>query len=362
MPTGFALNLERLLAPISAEQPTGTSVHGVLEPDQYDAVSRIKMRYYRNAKDWQERYEQSCLRGAPRPVPKENESWQTVVDQATTCITTKSKDLYATAYLISGLTYLHGFSGLDQGLRFLLELLQRYGPQLHPAPQPLSELRKTVPDIAHALKFAPLTDEANGPRCRLDFIIAADISTFTPEQLEPYRSLGTPLSNQLLAELSTESVAEHLLKVAADIKSCEASLDYLDQQIRAQFPNLPNLDDYPNYESVRKELRACHGVIEPHLTSPAESGQDQLSPTNEQPFGGGDVQQSRQKALGQLEEIAAFFERIEPLSPLPFVIRRAVAWGKMSLPQVLAELLSVEERNRLKERAGIPVHIENPPS
>jgi type VI secretion system protein ImpA len=364
MPTTQVLDTEKLLAPISAEQPTGANVHGTEDQDRYNAVSRIRMRYFSNAKSWQQRYRTSCLRGTPRPAQDENASWLTVVNHATTCLTSQSKDLWATAYLLVGLTYVHGFAGLHQGVSFLSELLQRFGAQLHPAAQPLAELRKTIPDIEDALQFAALTGSDHGSRCRLDFVIAADIATFTPEQLEPYRTLGAPLKEQLQSELS-ESAAEQLNLVAETIKSCKASLDTLDQQIRAQFPSLPNRDEYPIYDGVRKELSACLALIEPHLrpVSQAASSQGTEVATDgpSPPITAGDVPQSRQTALRQLEEIAAFFERIEPLSPLPFVIRRAVAWGNMSLPEVLAELLSEDERKKLMERAGIPMH-QNPSS
>jgi predicted component of type VI protein secretion system len=165
----------------------------------------------------------------------------------------------------------------------------------------------------------------------------------------------TPLTDQLQAELAESSPA-HLQQTAAEIQRCEDGLTALDQEIRAKFPDAVN--EYPNFDAIRNELKACRGILAPYLPTDVQAeSSDGSSAPSAQPTTPDAAPQNRQKALHQLEEIAAYFERIEPLSPLPYVIRRAVAWGNMSLPEVLAELLSEEERNKLKERAGIPMHV-----
>jgi hypothetical protein len=50
--------------------------------------------------------------------------------------------------------------------------------------------------------------------------------------------------------------------------------------------------------------------------------------------------ESREQAYGVLGEVAAYLERIEPHSPTPYLIRRAIAWGGMNLPQVFADTLT----------------------
>jgi type VI secretion system protein ImpA len=45
----------------------------------------------------------------------------------------------------------------------------------------------------------------------------------------------------------------------------------------------------------------------------------------------------REQAYHALADIAAFLRRVEPHSPTPFLIERAIRWGGMALPQVLAD-------------------------
>jgi type VI secretion system protein ImpA len=49
---------------------------------------------------------------------------------------------------------------------------------------------------------------------------------------------------------------------------------------------------------------------------------------------------SRADAYLRLREASDFLLRTEPHSPVPFLVRRAISWGNMSLAEVLEQLLS----------------------
>jgi predicted component of type VI protein secretion system len=51
---------------------------------------------------------------------------------------------------------------------------------------------------------------------------------------------------------------------------------------------------------------------------------------------------SRDAAYRQLEEVARYLEAVEPHSPVPALLRRAIRWGEMRLPDLLAELMQEE--------------------
>ncbi|HYN21582.1 MAG TPA: type VI secretion system protein TssA, partial [Thermoanaerobaculia bacterium] len=48
---------------------------------------------------------------------------------------------------------------------------------------------------------------------------------------------------------------------------------------------------------------------------------------------------SRSEAYQRLAEAADYLLRTEPHSPVPYLIRRAVSWGNLSLAELLQELL-----------------------
>lgn len=47
---------------------------------------------------------------------------------------------------------------------------------------------------------------------------------------------------------------------------------------------------------------------------------------------------TRDEAYEALERLADFLGSIEPHSPTPYLIRRAVSWGKLPLPQLMREI------------------------
>jgi type VI secretion system protein ImpA len=48
---------------------------------------------------------------------------------------------------------------------------------------------------------------------------------------------------------------------------------------------------------------------------------------------------TRAEAYRLLEQAADFLQRTEPHSPTPYLLRRAVSWGRMSFDQLLPELV-----------------------
>jgi len=63
---------------------------------------------------------------------------------------------------------------------------------------------------------------------------------------------------------------------------------------------------------------------------------------------------SRADAYKQLEIIANFLQSIEPHSPTPYLVRRAVSWGRMPLPELMQEVLREEgDLNRLFTVLGL---------
>lgn len=62
----------------------------------------------------------------------------------------------------------------------------------------------------------------------------------------------------------------------------------------------------------------------------------------------------RNEAYVTLDALADYLVAVEPHSPTPFLLRRAARWGRMPLPEVLAEVLQDEgDLNRLMNVIGI---------
>jgi type VI secretion system protein ImpA len=65
---------------------------------------------------------------------------------------------------------------------------------------------------------------------------------------------------------------------------------------------------------------------------------------------------NREDALDLLLKVADFFHRTEPHTPISFALEQAVRWGRMSLPDLLTDLIEDEgSRRALFHRVGIPM-------
>lgn len=91
----------------------------------------------------------------------------------------------------------------------------------------------------------------------------------------------------------------------------------------------------------------------------AETGGDAATPAAA--GGGGGPIKGRADAFKKLQEVANWLKRNDPHSPVAMLVQRAVAWGSMSLEQVLSELVRNNDvRDRIFDELG--VKKETPPS
>jgi type VI secretion system protein ImpA len=64
----------------------------------------------------------------------------------------------------------------------------------------------------------------------------------------------------------------------------------------------------------------------------------------------------RQEALRRLSEIAEFFQKTEPHSPVSYLVERAVKWGNMPLEQWLQEVIKDSTTlGQVQETLGVKV-------
>ena len=64
---------------------------------------------------------------------------------------------------------------------------------------------------------------------------------------------------------------------------------------------------------------------------------------------------NRDEAFRTLLKVSEFFRRTEPHSPISYNLEQAVKWGRMSLPELLSELIPDERaRDEFFKLAGIP--------
>ena len=132
-----------------------------------------------------------------------------------------------------------------------------------------------------------------------------------------------------------------------DLGASVATLDrlrhWLERECGHEAPSLTRFR-----ETLEVQLRFVAGLLEERHDTVAEVEGDVLDDAStalamdegERLFSSGGPISSRAEAYRRLHEASDYLLRTEPHSPAPYLVRRAIAWGGMSLAELLEELLA----------------------
>lgn len=350
-----ALDLERLLAPLSAENPCGPSL-------RYDA-DFDRLRELRREDD------ASLPTGVWKSEIKRGD-WAAQEKLASDLLATRSKDLMVAAWLGEAWLHRHGIAGFAQAVALVVGLCERYPDHLHPQAEdgdqswrvtPLDWLARQYAEILHTR--TPLFGDHGG-----------DFGSFTLyhwQQLQHQQVHGgdnkqaKALAEQ--ARLQQQKLNEHLRETPlTHWFHCQRSLEgaFSDLQRLDFWSDLHLQDLAPSYQPLREIMTALAVLIQefitmhpqqsaplPPLASEPALAEATAATAAEQPPATGAAPiaatlSSREDAYRQLVIIADYLAKTEPHSPVPYLIKRAVEWGNKPLNELLTELISADSEAR----------------
>lgn len=383
MATSQLLDFDRLLAPVSEEAPGGSELRET--PDGNTKYFEIK-----NARDQARQAERRILALGPadglddetrrerdeasRTVRK---NWPEVQRLAEEILTEKSKDLWVAAWLIEALVRSDGLAGLRDGFRLTRELAERFWDQIHPRPDDDEGYGHTVSQLAGLngvetdgtligpLDNVPITAETRSQRALTlaDFRAAMNLDKVTPEARAKRLADGA-ITLDAFEKAQRETPADVVQGLLDD---AQATLDEFNQLSEALL-RLCGEQHHPPTSNIRERLREIVDVLhsQSNRFSPVSgevshdpSGNGSLAVSGMQGQGGVPVPNAnavydREEAFRALLRVADYFRRTEPHSPVSYALEQAVRWGRMSLPELMKDL--VEDSSVLREvfrRAGI---------
>ncbi len=311
------LDLDQLIAPIPGENPAGTPL---------DISIRQELDQAR------EDFEVHPIEG---DIPK-NPEFDKIVDISLENLCTQSKDLRLAVYLTEGLTKENGFPGLRDGLKLLGLMISQCWDRMHPALDPEDPespeargdlLLNLLNDNQRGLLFpytvrsAPLVLVDGTPRSYQEKTEADDgkgeLTTTDFEKAQPLNNDIAEDVDQALEELGNlhkaldeklENAAPRLLELEKAIQDCKRFLAYIQ----------------PEEEEAEEE------------DEEESNGEAGTTPAKEK------TGKSRADLYKQLAQIANALEKIEPHSPIPDMLRRAVRLGKMPFKDLIREIVRDE--------------------
>jgi type VI secretion system protein ImpA len=330
MPTPATLDIDPLLAPIPGPDPAG----GPLPyPD------KEKLDDYR--KDFDPERDLADLdpndpqrADAKKITPR----WKETVTLGTKVLASTSKDLMVATRVVEALTHVHGFAGLRDGLTLLRRLFAECGDRMYPKVEEPDD-RETRASRVGWLDEPTITINFPLVIRGIEFFSAGGVA-ISHATCQPQGSRAPVLSSDEFKAKVRSQKPEQFARVR---ESQEDIAQALAEQAELVSVLGVSLAEYaPSLKGIRGALEDCARVAAEILRmEPAGEGEQAGGGDADTSGGGGGggPLRSREDAYRRLEELASALEKLDPHSPVPFLVRRAVEMRSMQFPTLVDNLM-----------------------
>ncbi|MFO0575164.1 MAG: type VI secretion system protein TssA [Polyangia bacterium] len=352
----LSIDLTALLLPISEDKPAGEWL-------RYEPLY-LKVQEARRADD------ESLPQGIWKTAPKRADPHE-VARLCQSALREQSKDLQLAAWLCEAWARLHGPRGLCVGLLLLCELCARFWDSLYPvldedgdASYRLAPIESLDRALTLYIKLLPITEPSLGQDRTLTYADweRAQRNRSDAEHETADGALTTAGFLALAAHSPARAVSTLRTQLHEVLRGAAQLESVIEQKDRRTGPGGPS----GGLRDLRAAVAAVLGVLTqlPQLTNepaeaftptenPAAVASTPALPEPSQPAPAvaavaparGPIR-SRAEAYQRLTEAAEFLLATEPHSPVPYLVRRAVSWGGMSLGQLLDELVQEDSDRR----------------
>jgi type VI secretion system protein ImpA len=328
------LDICELLAPIPGEDPAGDErayAHGLRD-------QLTELRREEHAEDYDD---------ATRPSELKHADWDGVVQTASEALTNTTKDLRVACHLIEALTKLRGFVGLHEGLALLRHMIDECWDRLNP--------RIDDGDLdARAAPLVNMLDDSQRGVCfpltvQMIPLVGTGKNSYGLIQWNRAKQKRDAKTDEELARAIVDTTTSDLESVRGAIDDCEEELSLLllllDEKLGADSPALTNLRESVHQCGQLVKQGFQHGVPEEHPGT-SDAADDELhadfaekdavclsATATDQAI------LTRSEAYSQLKQASETLERLEPHSPIPYLVKRAVQLGSLPFPKLIEQLI-----------------------
>ncbi len=277
--------------------------------------------------------------------------WRKAVDLSAMALAVHTKDLDLVQVFAKAATRAYGVRGLRDGLRVLSTFVETlWTSGLHPraTEDRVLILKTLLGEAGEGREHLPIRgisiSEASAGTVRLWDILQPDAGAKQHAEFDRILQEGSPEHYEsLLADLEGAQRESRRLRAAFEAHGvtgqigCPLSLE----------PLTRNLSDL-----VAQARRAALMVLPPAQVPGLPDSDSSESPSPTQ--AARDSIPSRSEAIRLLGQLAAFFRDSEPHSPISYALEQTIRWGRLSLPELLSELVpDASTRKEINQRVGI---------
>lgn len=299
--------------------------------------------------------------------------WQLILEKAPRVLETESKDIEVTAWYIEALTRIKGFDGIAQGFSLARQLIETYGNALFPLPDEDGVATQLAPLIGlngfggegaliAPIKSIPLTEGAPpGPlaawQCEQVFELERISDADKKEARKKQGAVSREQLDHAVKETSTDFLRGLQQSMATAVSEYEKFQQVIDKYCQA--------DPQPTGK-ILEALKSCQQVLtyiagdrlKPIATVESSQSTEQNPGLNDVAIvdRSGGIQ-TRDDALALLRDVANYFRRAEPHSPISYSIEQAIRWSQLPLTDLIKELIPDDgARKKYQYLAGIAAH------
>lgn len=294
-------------------------------------------------------------------------NWPEVIERTSGALMTQSKDLMLASWLCEALAHRDHFDGLAFGLHVTAKLTAQYWDTLFPdmedgPDQRLSRFSWLDSTLSQVVNELPLTQEHGyGLLHYQESRWVENLALQNPDAMQQALQDGK-INAEIFQRAVVLSSTDFLRDQYARVNVCLDQLTLLTETL----DELLGLDA-PVFRDLREHLEQCVQLIARLLTDRGESIAPEVEAPNETTdiasssdtaSGGASststavgsssaalrtTPRTREEAFELLNGVAQFFKQTEPHSPVPYLVERAIRWGRMPLEEWLRDVIHEEQ-------------------
>jgi len=272
-------------------------------------------------------------------IPPEEPEWAKVSELARSLLQ-RTKDLRVAVYLTRALVNTEGVSGLNSGLKLILQLLERFWDHVHPGLDP--EFGNDPTMRVNAL--APLVDAEGLLRDlgRSAFLQSRSVGRILVRDVEialgkqPAPPQGAGMTLEQLTSMA-RAIAEEDRSALAYPEEAQQTLLALNSLLLKKVDAARVIDVKPMTNILSSLISISNTVLAALEPAQADAGGGSYNASARSGAGSGEIR-NRGDVLRILDRVCEYLERHEPTNPAPLLIKRAKRLMVMNFVDIVRDI------------------------
>lgn len=332
------LDFATIAEPLSGESPGGDATYFV----QTFAPEVREMRREESPDQFD---------GATRPADCKKANWPAIVGYCEEALRTKARDLRIACQLIEALLHVDGLAGLRDGLLLLTKLIEESWESLLPS-------LDDNPAESRGTPLVNMVDDPDRGPCFPNQLRTLPLLGHEPNRASytewmRLRSSDESRDFDQLCSIREQAPPRYFQATLDELAACETQLHELGKCLEQHLG-----DDAPGFSNLREAIGDLKRLVADELSmlgvepSTDDAGSPEPMPMSDTLAGQiAELRDSnREELYTLLDHTAERLRGMEPHSPIPYLVKRAVRLGRLPFPalmkQVIREEATLTELNR----------------